>query len=293
MLKIKTTPNLYGVTVMGDFDDLHELYDSLGRYLQFYIDNNKDFPDSEYEYTLALNYDIRHAFMGSRGYELIDSNFSGRGHKQNVYYTVEILYPLVFHYLCILDLILKDAPRDDWFYTACEYGGKWNERYSMIQAMRDRAVISGFIALLWSNIEELFGEDRAKCMYDLYNELICPVPMSLYCDALIHCQLVYFPELNRKEKLQFLTAAFYEIIEIGSIRRRLRIIEVNKRYYRDAVAQLNSKACKPFPVRREFFIKLDKAYNAVETFYREDFDRFLDETYGPDPDPYETKAFEW
>ena len=35
MLKIKTTPNLYGVTLMGDYEDLNELYDSISRYLRF------------------------------------------------------------------------------------------------------------------------------------------------------------------------------------------------------------------------------------------------------------------
>ena len=33
MLKIKTTPNLYGVTLMGDYEDLDKLYDNISNYL--------------------------------------------------------------------------------------------------------------------------------------------------------------------------------------------------------------------------------------------------------------------
>ena len=39
MIKIETTPNLYGITLSGDYQDLNELYDSISRYLNFYQEN--------------------------------------------------------------------------------------------------------------------------------------------------------------------------------------------------------------------------------------------------------------
>ena len=63
MLKVRTTPNLYGVTLMGDYEDLDKLYDSISNYLSFYIDNVEYYPYHEYEYLLALNYDIRHCYQ--------------------------------------------------------------------------------------------------------------------------------------------------------------------------------------------------------------------------------------
>ena len=73
MLKVRSTPNLYGVTLMGDYDDLDKLYDSISNYLAFYQDNSVWFPYPEYEYMLSLNYDIRHCYQGDRGYEAVDN----------------------------------------------------------------------------------------------------------------------------------------------------------------------------------------------------------------------------
>ena len=85
MLTVKATPNLYGVTLRGDYDDLNSLYDSLYDYLEFYNDSHEEFPDHEYEYLLSLNYDIRHCYQGDRNVEKAED-----GHT---YYSVEILYP--------------------------------------------------------------------------------------------------------------------------------------------------------------------------------------------------------
>ena len=63
MITIKTTSNLYGVTLMGDYEDLDKLYDSLSNYLSFFINNADYYPYHEYEYLLSLNYDIRHCYM--------------------------------------------------------------------------------------------------------------------------------------------------------------------------------------------------------------------------------------
>ena len=36
-----------------------------------------------------------------------------------------------------------------------------------------------------------------------------------------------------------------------------------------------------------------KVYDPKKPFYREDFDRFLNSTYGEDADPFGTGHFEW
>ena len=129
---------MYGVTLMGDYEDLDKLYDSISNYLSFYIDNAEYYPYHEYEYLLSLNYDIRHCYQGDRGYEIIDNNSDSYGSmagvilepteefreeiknvrksqkKGNLYYTVEILYPLIFHYMIAFEEILIDEPMDSW-----------------------------------------------------------------------------------------------------------------------------------------------------------------------------------
>ena len=58
MLSVKTTPNLYGISLRGDYTDLNEIYDALSRYLDFYQRHSESYPYHEYEYLLSLNYDI-------------------------------------------------------------------------------------------------------------------------------------------------------------------------------------------------------------------------------------------
>ena len=79
MITIKTTPNFYGISLQGDYLDLNELYDSISRYLELYMKNNEFYPYHEYEYLLSLNYDIRHAYMGTRNVEIKENNASDVG----------------------------------------------------------------------------------------------------------------------------------------------------------------------------------------------------------------------
>lgn len=154
MLQIKTTPNLYGVSLHGDYQDLNALYDSISRYLSFYQNNNHEFyPYHEYEYLLALNYDIRHAYMGTRKVDIVENNADAVGvmaetifeipkeakeefgsvrndfGRGNLYFSVEILYPLIFHYLITFENILEDEPLKQWFDTESEYGGAYSNSF--------------------------------------------------------------------------------------------------------------------------------------------------------------------
>ena len=317
MIKIKTTPNVYGVTLMGDYEDLDKLYDSISNYLAFYIDNAEYYPYHEYEYLLSLNYDIRHCYQGDRGYEIVDNNSDRYGsmagvilepteefreeikdvrksHKKgNLYYTVEILYPLIFHYMVAFEEILMDEPMDSWLDKDSEFGGKWSERYSMIDAKRDRAAIASLVGLFWDNVQELLGREKAKNIYDYFNEVEYTLPSSMYCDALIHCQLVNFPNMSRDEKLEYLLGAVYEIIDTDNLNTYPNEYEPSTSEYRAVVKSLTKSSIPRFPVKDEFYKALDKIYDPKKPLYRNDFDRFLNDTYGEDPDPFETGYFEW
>ena len=41
MILIETTPNLYGISLKGDYNDLKSLHESLSNYLEFYQKNKK------------------------------------------------------------------------------------------------------------------------------------------------------------------------------------------------------------------------------------------------------------
>ncbi|WP_234121758.1 DUF6904 family protein [Clostridium hydrogenum] len=64
MLKVKSTKNNTGMTISGDYNDLSELYESIGEL----IGTEETYPSYECVNLncLGFAYDIRHAFMGYR-----------------------------------------------------------------------------------------------------------------------------------------------------------------------------------------------------------------------------------
>ena len=271
----------------------------------------------EYEYMLSLNYDIRHCYQGDRGFEAVDnwsdrfemwgspdSGFSAEVRKEfrklyrefkngNLYYKVEILYPLILHYLVVFESILEDEPGEDWLDTETEFGGTWGERYSLIDAARDRAAISNLTVLFWDNLQSLFGKETAAALHRYYSSIECPVPSAIYCDALIHCQLVNFEEMTKEEKLDYLLACAYEIMGTEDMEEYPEAHREDQDRYRKAVERLNSGSLKRFPTRNGFYEELDRIYDPAKPMYRNDFDQFLNDVYGIDPDPFETEDFEW
>ena len=154
-----------------------------------------------------------------------------------------------------------NLPRIGLIDTENEVGDKWSERYSMIDAMRDKAAISHLVSLFWENLQDVLGSEKAAALHRYYITNECPIPSAIYCDALIHCQLVNFEEMTREEKLDFLLAAAYEIMGVEDI--------------------------EEYPDEHEEDADL---YNAATERL---FDQFLNDRYGVDPNPFETGDFEW
>lgn len=122
MLKVRMTPNLLGFRIAGSYDDLDELYDAIWS-LTIADD---DFPDDERmrgnvdelimsTRLLALCYDIRHAYQGSRNIELVESGMSewdAEAHglpyvQKNVEFSVEVLYPEAMYEVLVLNYLIE------------------------------------------------------------------------------------------------------------------------------------------------------------------------------------------
>ncbi len=320
MLKIKTTPNLYGVTLMGDYDDLDQLYDSLFRYLSFYSDNNIDImPRAEYEFLLSLNYDIRHCYQGDRGFESVDNhpgrlqdlgsgdfgfppkvrkhyNDLYRKHKGgNLYFSVEILYPLIFHYMASFAMVLDDSPESRWFDTKDELGRPWRDTYTWIDAMRDRAAVAHFQSLMWENVQDLFDKDLAGAIYSYTvsaDELAAP--LSMYCEAVVHSELVNFPSLTRQQKIAFHVASLFEILGTADIEAHPRKRRAERGLLEEVYRQVNGEDTHKLIGQREFFDLLRSAIDPDKPLYRDVFNKFLDDTFGVMPDEaLDDRAFDW
>ena len=190
MITVKTTPNRFGISLQGDYQDLNALYDSISRYLDFYMANNEFYPYHEYEYLLSLNYDIYHSIPISDQGKTDFSNIRRKFKNGNLYFGVDILYPLVFHYLVNMSEITYEDPYTDWFNNLPDH----MEDYNMIHANKDRAMILHFISLLWENVEDLLGSELALEIMEYYesSEEFVLAP-SLYTDALVHKSLMRRP----------------------------------------------------------------------------------------------------
>ncbi len=116
MIKIKNTPNLAGVVISGDYDDLENLVTAFHLItINEYSENHSDCIDISTR-VLGLCYDIRHAYQGDREVELVDNHMTVTLMKhhgiivptQNVYYSCKYLYPeMVFVMLSLNELVLR------------------------------------------------------------------------------------------------------------------------------------------------------------------------------------------
>ena len=143
------------------------------------------------------------------------------------------------------------------------------------------------------NVQELFGKETAKNIYDYFNEVEYTLPSSMYCDALIPCQLVNFPHMSNEEQLEFLLAAIYEITDVDNLNTYPEDYEPSASEYNNAIESLINYDIPKFPVKESFYDAIDKVYDSNKPFYRDDFDKFLNDTYGEDSDPLETGDFKW
>lgn len=71
MLQLKPTEHLTGINLSGDYQDLNALRSAIFRVCG--DENEYDGYESARTYLLALCYDLRHAYMGDRGYLSVDN----------------------------------------------------------------------------------------------------------------------------------------------------------------------------------------------------------------------------
>ena len=140
MIKVRNTPQLAGITILGDYEDLNALYDAVSRYSRFFLNHqDNDYAENCLECLLGLCYDLRHAYQGDRGYESIENRADSIGltagllyelpqeyknrveaarslyENGNLYFSVEVLYPWALYYMFTLKTITDAHFRSQWF----------------------------------------------------------------------------------------------------------------------------------------------------------------------------------
>lgn len=118
MLQVKMTPHLLGIEVSGDYDELNRLYDSVWALVGYDHDKNARTSVQEAvgrERLLGLCYDLRHAYMGSRNVRMEENGMTREQAEwlgislpplNNLYYSVEILYPEAMYEVMMLGSLI-------------------------------------------------------------------------------------------------------------------------------------------------------------------------------------------
>ena len=87
MIKVRNTPQLAGITILGDYEDLDALYDAVSNYSRFFLNHqDNDYAENCLECLLGLCYDLRHAYQGDRGYESVENRADSIGLMAGVLY---------------------------------------------------------------------------------------------------------------------------------------------------------------------------------------------------------------
>ncbi|MDO5134281.1 MAG: hypothetical protein Q4D81_15080 [Eubacteriales bacterium] len=207
MIQIKNTPQLAGITIKGDYQDLQELHRAISDYSSFYFQHQENVNAGHcHECILGLCYDLRHAFQGDRNFEGMENNadrIAGmigiitkprKGEMElieaarsafgngNLYFSVDVLYPWALYYAQTLYAI-TDIPYSKSWFEDTEFP------YDEYRAEKDAALIHYFVLLIREAVREelppqyintinkyfsLFSEADFYMSYpDLYIEWLC------------------------------------------------------------------------------------------------------------------------
>ena len=303
MISINTTSKLNGIYIQGDFDDLNNLYDAISEYINFYIDGLLSEIESDYvkehgvaikdmdnaqreaflkenqseityyeemrENILGLCYDIRHAYQGDRGIALIDNGQDMCGDTvadlptKNLQFNVAVLYPWALYYLFTIQDMLDNYYRREWLTGVDEY----QKTYSDIDIQLYRATLSSFVALLWKNLESLFGKDF-EALYNYYNYKdssgsLDRAYLTGICTYLVADNCA---ELSKKKyetfKKNILLVLAYENMDTDDLFNsdycKESYVVSSKKQYRKALNGVNKSATIPFTTYRDFVSSLLK-----------------------------------
>ena len=165
MINVEITKNLTGISIIGDYNALNELMDSIHHmcYDEFDDDNSPMYAINNR--WLAIAYDVRHAYQGDRELELVDNGmdedkmqyFNQETATENVYYSCNILFPeAVFVALSVSNLVT---------YGKRNYLSKeepYCEDLTYATYLKDKAMLELLSSLILYALEDVIGEKDCK-----------------------------------------------------------------------------------------------------------------------------------
>ena len=211
MISAKATENLIGITLEGDYDDLHEIVKSIYRMTGLEEDYEDDYWSVKNR-LLGVCYDIRHAFMGDREVKLVDNGVHEeimRWHsiilpRQEVHFSVNILFPeAVFVALSVSEIYAQSrqyyGKRSKKQQENAEFP---SEKYSYY--VRDKAILDTLSAVILGALAEVIGDEELEKLFKTKSHLYGVGFLNYAAQYVDKCNIEYLktePE-KRKDKLR-------------------------------------------------------------------------------------------
>jgi len=214
MISAAATENLTGIILEGDYRDLSEMVDSIYRITGF--DDDYDSPYwSVKNRLLGLCYDIRHAYQGDRSVKMVENGnneglmkvHSMIAPKENLYYSVEILFPEAL-FVALSAPELKYLSRQNYGSYARKRYLKTKDEFLIVNKYahygRDLAMIDLLSGVILSALAEVIGDGEFEKVMNLRKhgyELLYKEYAAQYVDK---CNIEYIktPLEKRKDKLR-------------------------------------------------------------------------------------------
>ena len=211
MISAKATENLTGITLEGDYEDLHEIVKSIYRMTGLEEDYEDDYWSVKNR-LLGVCYDIRHAFMGDREVKLVDNGVHEEIMKwhsmilprQEVHFSVNILFPeAVFVALSVSEIYAQSrqyyGKRSKKQQENAEFP---SEKYSYY--VRDKAVLDTLSAVILGALAEVIGDEELEKLFKTKSHLYGVGFLNYATQYVDKCNIEYLktePE-KRKDKLR-------------------------------------------------------------------------------------------
>lgn len=247
MIELTNTPNLMGIEIKGDYNDLNELYDALSKITDLYVTQSrqnlekqekageitKQIAENGWRYyqdfedcMLGLNYDIRHAYQGDRGVTYEENGADSIGRMAECIYEVDgdaiekerkkgqagnLYFTVQILYpWAIYYLLNLSVMVDDWYDE--KLMKKMIFPYDEILCRKDQTIIEHFTMSLWKCLQEALGRKKGLQLFQFHEHNMGEANCHAYYGSAL-CNY-YCDKKKKSKKLRkaMLIAIFYEML---------------------------------------------------------------------------------
>ena len=245
MISAKPTEKLMGITLEGDYDDFHEIVDSIHRMSGL----EEDVCDEYYavkNMLLSVCYEIRHAFMGYRDVKKVDNGVHGemmKWHsmkmpKTEVHFSVNLLFPeAVFVALSSSELYVR-ARRDYGIRAKRKEETEMLPAFSYADYIRDKAVIDKLSVTILGVLAEVIGDEELEKLMKLKENCYTFLFWNYAEQYVYKCNIEYLKTVveKRKDKIRNIAKRFLK--QPDSYKRLKQDLEYSAKVYHCSVHEL-------------------------------------------------------